>query len=103
MTTTNSVTLPPDRLDELVRLFTEFRTTYLPSADAQQDLTALVDERAMAERNYHALVRQADQGTTSTDDLLLKLLPHTDNPIQSLARRLDSSDGGDSRGSAYLV
>ncbi len=88
MPTTNPVTLPTSlpatlhtgRIAELVQLFTEFRAIYLPTADAQRYLVALADARETAQANYAYLVEQMAQGTVSTEDLLLKLLPHADTP-----------------------
>ncbi len=82
MPTTNPVTLltplPTGPIAELAQLFTEFRTTYLPAAAAQQYLGLLRDARGTAQINYAQLVAQVAQGTASTEDLLYRLLPHAD-------------------------
>jgi len=80
MSTPNQPTPSADRMVELTQLFREFRTTYLPNADAQRYLAALTDARGTAQRNYTALIAQVAAGEASTEALLHQLLPHADTP-----------------------
>lgn len=70
--------IPPRRLTELRKLFTEFRKTYLTSAPAQIYLTALADARAVAQHNAQRYLASGESTEPPVEEVLLTLLPHAD-------------------------
>ncbi|MFN8443880.1 MAG: AAA family ATPase [Caldilineaceae bacterium] len=71
--------IKPAKRNELERLFQEFASGYLKSAEGKALINDLRQAHEDAQKNYSQILEQAKQGNESSDEILLKLLPYTNN------------------------
>jgi hypothetical protein len=64
---------------EFVGLYTEFARDYLPTPHGQRLLDSHSTVRAEGQENFRRIKEKADRGDIPTDEVLRRLLPHTDS------------------------
>jgi hypothetical protein len=70
--------ITPQKQTQFLELFQEFAQSYPQSEDGQRHIVGYASHRESGQRNYEEILAAENRGADITDEVLLRLLPHTD-------------------------
>lgn len=73
-----NIQLPEDDADEIEKLVSEFKETYLDAGDGEYHRKLLLNSREQGRKNYQNVIDLQREGKDITDAVLYGLLPHAD-------------------------